>query len=309
MKFHSQSSKLKANEAGGLIEQFKAEGRVISLFDRAVNIRFAPNRLLSVVRDSDQMTAMSVKCPAFFHELKSNNIQLMIGGPVSIEGGCLSLAGLQIDLSSAHGFSGFIDPNIFPLFDAAKVFLIQNILCKTGRREGLLGLLDGNPTENIFAGKGLEIVQRMLNAPASQLYEHLAGFVGLGVGFTPSGDDLICGFLLGLNVYRLSGGRGVHDVDQTGENHIIQASNGTTDGGRALVAMAVQNRFPAFLLAVVQELTTTHTEADISRIVAVTVRYGHTSGTDALAGFLLFYKILNHVNCRKLELAKERIAA
>lgn len=294
MKTQSLSIKLRPDSIGELITQIQAQGRVVSIFHKAVNIRTTQGMLISLVESNEQMTALSIKCPVFFSRLQSEQISLCVGDVVSLTNAYLYIAGIQIDVTSPYRFTGFITPNSFYMFDPEKIFLIQATLFKVGKREGLLGLIHKESHKNIFVQKGQDILTRLLNSQPPTFFKILSEFVGLGPGFTPSGDDLICGFLLGLSLHQVSSHPWFPVLTPTDKNTILHAAAGTSDGGRMLLSMAVQGRYPVFLLLAAQRLGNTTEATDIHKTIAAAITCGHTSGTDALVGLLLFFKILNN---------------
>ena len=284
------------NEVGQLVCELSEEGRVVSIFENAVNIRISNGLLVSLVASSEQMTPMSVKCPDVFNRLMTRQLMLKVGDTVRIRHGRLTTGRLQIDLHATHRFDGTVDHRLTGRMDPDKIKAFRTAICALGRKRGMLGLIDEQQIDNPFVQKGIHVRDSILKARRSRLSELMTGFVGLGTGFTPSGDDLICGFLLGERVDAISATRGQPEkgkkkhrpFDAQEKLTIWRAAAGTNDGGRTLIWMALQDRFPGFLLGAVTELVKTEVTADIFRVVKAAVNRGHTSGTDALVGFLLY---------------------
>ena len=82
MKSESFHNLLIPNEIGELVDQFITEGRIVSIFDTVVNIQLGQGIIISLVKYSNQMTALSIKCPAFFKELQSKQLTLLVGEAV-----------------------------------------------------------------------------------------------------------------------------------------------------------------------------------------------------------------------------------
>lgn len=301
MRAVRQTIKQKPDEVGQLVCDLMAEGRIVSIFDKTVNILIPQGLLVSLVERHDQMTPMSVRCPAVFDSLRSRRLKLRKGDAVCIRSDRLTTGGLRIDLMTARRFQGIVNGNLTCRFDSTKISAFDRVLSTVGRREGLLGLIDGKLSNNPFTQKGLAMRNRILGSPRSRMAENLAEFAGLGVGFTPSGDDLICGFLLGQKVCAMSVWKPKShrresqppSLDEAEKEIIWRAAARTNDGGRTLIWMALQDRFPGFLLDAAAGLAKAEKTAAISLIVGAAVSRGHTSGTDALVGLLLYLQRFN----------------
>jgi hypothetical protein len=99
--------------------------------------------------------------------------------------------------------------------------------------------------------------------------------LGRGPGLTPSGDDLLAGFLLGCRAF----GRDVADVEAAVED----GAHRTTALSAALLRHAVAGRCLPEVAAVVHGLVA----GDLDRALAALLRVGHTSGTALGRGLLL----------------------
>ena len=292
------------NEVGQLVCELTAEGRIVSIFDKAVNILIPQELLVSLVRHTKQMTPMSVKCPAFFEDLRSRQLRLRLGEMARIGKERLTIGNRQIDLKTARSFQGFPACNRLGWFEPDKMSACRRVLCLVGRKGGLLGLLDEKEAENPFVQKGLGLRDGLIRSRRSRMVACLTKFVGLGVGFTPAGDDLICGFLLGQKVLGLSNANLNPDrrelkpepLSEEEKRSIWTKTAQTNAGGRTLIWMALQGRFPGFLLDAVAGLSKAQGTPDIFRVLNTAVSRGHTSGTDALVGFLLYLQMFDQEN-------------
>jgi hypothetical protein len=126
----------------------------------------------------------------------------------------------------------------------------------------------------------------------------MANLVGLGIGLTPSGDDFLTGVLLAEQMVQ---GAGLTHEVQVARQEIAEALPYTTAAGRTLLWQALQGRFPAYLLELARGFcrrpaaTPMHrhsVEADLTWCLQRVLAHGHTSGTDAVVGFLWY---LEHV--------------
>ena len=112
----------------------------------------------------------------------------------------------------------------------------------------------------------------------------LAGLVGLGIGFTPSGDDLVVGFLA---AQALLAGDESADAGR-GRALLVERAASTTLPGATIVRQAAEDRFPAYLCRFAEEFAVALIRPAARRIGEATAQaasHGHSSGTDALVGF------------------------
>ncbi|MGD9248740.1 MAG: DUF2877 domain-containing protein [Desulfobacteraceae bacterium] len=288
-------------ETGALVFSLDESGTIVSVFDKAINIRVSDRRLVSIVRHAAAMTPMSVLCPRLLDRGESFGI----GQRVSFSDGILAADGWHLDMRGSSRFEGH--PTVDKPFcmDAQKLDLFEKILHFSGQKDGLLGItLDGEP-RNRFVGQGRKIVQKIQTHDTAQLARHLAEFTGLGPGFTPAGDDLISGFLMGEALAQTEHRLFLDAVpvarclmpDTTSKAVLWKAAAGTCDAGRTLIWMALRRHFPRFLCRAAAELGRAETSKDMLAMVTHATRYGHTSGTDALTGLLLYFKTrLRHIH-------------
>jgi hypothetical protein len=139
-----------------------------------------------------------------------------------------------------------------------------------------------------------------LRSQRTGLLSGLGRLVGLGIGFTPSGDDLVTGFLLGERLARLASMRSSETDCKDSQRatfpiiekeDIRNARNRTTTAGWTLLFQALQGRFPAYLIEAVKGLFRGTDPEDHYAVVKRAARHGATSGTDALVGLYLYMDI------------------
>ncbi len=106
----------------------------------------------------------------------------------------------------------------------------------------------------------------------------VSSMIGRGPGLTPSGDDVLAGFLLGCRAFERDAGA----VPQ----QVAAAAHRTTDLSAALLHHAIAGRCLPEVVAVVQALGGLH-GGDLERPLAALLRVGHTSGAALGQGLLL----------------------
>lgn len=248
-------------------DPFTAE--VLSTHSRVVNLLLPEGLLVSLVRDSEDMTALSIEVP----ELPTGDAAsgAFSQGAFSRRGTVIRSASLTVSLGTERRFTGKPLAGGFP--ERLGESLRAAILRLSGD-DGFASVL--SKPRNVFARKAAEI-----------LAEGLAGLpklLGLGIGFTPSGDDFLTGYLMASDLRGASAGGLRRSIEER--------LAGTTPGGRTLLYLAVRKSYPCYLLRFWRGLRL----VDGTRISATTVSeavrgartHGETSGLDAVAGFAWF---------------------
>ncbi len=101
----------------------------------------------------------------------------------------------------------------------------------------------------------------------------IARLVGLGGGFTPSGDDFVSGVLAAEILL------GTRLVDH---DEVERALSKTTAGGASLLRVALAGYPPTYQLRIVDALAT----GRVAEAIRIARSHGHSSGLDALTGLL-----------------------
>ena len=105
---------------------------------------------------------------------------------------------------------------------------------------------------------------------------HLAGsLVGAGSGLTPSGDDLLAGFLVGASSFGVP-------AERLRDAVLAQPPGATTDLSSALLGHAARGESTPEVSAFVLELSGVHSEGE--RALGDLLRLGHTSGIALATG-------------------------
>lgn len=109
--------------------------------------------------------------------------------------------------------------------------------------------------------------------------------IGLGPGITPSGDDILIGFLAGL--YSMAGHRkGAPDFIHAFGNTLLRVSKETNDISRTYIRHAVKGEFSSSMSALIKVIN----NGDEGRLITVTkdvMGVGHSSGMDSITGLLI----------------------
>jgi hypothetical protein len=291
----SHETQFQAEQTGVLICSLCGEGKVVSVYPRAVNIRHSHGLLVSVIEHAEQMTALSLHVPSYF---QSPGARMQTGARVRFGKDRLSFDGFCIDFDQDRPWEATLASRDVHGFCLSKTAIFREALLQQGKRGGLLGLIRAGKEQNPFVRKAAGILRRGVQQTSDgSTVTGLSRLVGLGPGLTPSGDDFIAGFLLGeeiLALLRVAQDTGGGGTDQpviplkTNKGELWQRLSKTNDGGRTLLYQTLLGYFPKYLLSVAKNVGKAQTSKDMADAVGRAVSHGETSGTDALVG-LWFY--------------------
>ncbi len=114
----------------------------------------------------------------------------------------------------------------------------------------------------------------------------LGSLIGLGPGLTPSGDDLIAGYLGGLWCAAGDDDKRAGFVSGLGEL-VIRLSKGTTDISRTYLLHAAHAQISGRLTRLAQSICAGESPQLVLGNAQAAMQVGHTSGADAVTGLLL----------------------
>ena len=266
---------LDARHLGVLVpDSFDAE--VLSVHSRVVNLLLPSGVLVSLVRNPGDMTALAIQVP----ELDPGRI-----GSVTFSRRGAYLrgipAGVAVSLEGARGFAG--RPLRGRFFEGAAQELRSAVL-RRGSEEGFASLL--SRPRNAFARRAASIVAEGPGA--------FSRLVGLGIGFTPSGDDFLTGYLMASELWSRFHRRsdGADEKTPALGASIEERLGSTTPGGRTLLSLALRGSYPCYLLRFWRSLRgldgTRGSTAAVEQAVRRVAEHGETSGLDAVTGFVCF---------------------
>ena len=151
----------------------------------------------------------------------------------------------------------------------------------------------GNPTHTKphsgIPQKVTESVQALLQA--TQKFDLTGAFalrelIGLGSGLTPSGDDLLVGYLAGLWCVMDEKSKHQEFVSGLGRK-IVRLSRRTNDISRTYLYHAARGQVSSRLAALAGAISRGESGEPLLAIAEDAMRIGHTSGMDAVTGLLL----------------------
>jgi hypothetical protein len=265
----------------GLLAELAGEAtwRVHSVFDRVVNLEGRHGLLAVAARGVGNAPRTLVVDTTDF---RGHGIG--VGCVVDQRDGNLRLGALTVRTGNARVWQGRLPPPIGAIADPRQA--IGSTLLAHGRPGGAL-VAETPPGRGGLAGAmGLAVgaaIDRLVSVAstgrATEIRAAIVRLAGLGIGLTPSGDDVLVGaFVTG----RWLGGMAGQVADAGGG---LDFSGLTTRLGAAALAAAHAGQGPQPL----HELLDAIADGGRGRIARATValtRLGHTSGTDMAVGVL-----------------------
>jgi hypothetical protein len=268
---------------------------VQAVFPRAVNIA-VDTCCISLVSDQQAMTSLSLTVPGLFQpERQSLRAAIQPATVVDMVGTHLRLTidaatTLEIALSGAARWDGSLRASDVRGLALHRTDTLARLLCRHGRAGGMLGLYAGETATSPLLWPTIV----SLRTEAERPQDRLSRLVGCGIGLTPSGDDFLTGVLLADCMVMYAGSASRVPIDR---QEIAAALERTSTAGRTLLWQALQGAFPAYLLALVGWFSGAQAvsvasldsdEADFEPCLVRMLEHGHTSGTDAVVGFLWY---------------------
>jgi len=139
-----------------------------------------------------------------------------------------------------------------------------------------------------------KLMQGYLRKDGPALQQGVKGLIGLGSGLTPSGDDLLLGFIGALGaVSKRMNGPEMESILEAIRDHLYENRQGTTFISANLLAFACAGRVADPILNVIRSLLFEETAAVMERL-EVLLQQGDSSGSEVLLGILLALSPLPH---------------
>jgi hypothetical protein len=150
----------------------------------------------------------------------------------------------------------------------------------------VLGMPEQASRQNLdFSTKITRLQTACRDRQVQAIAEALGDFLGLGPGLTPSGDDLVSGYLLAAHRW---GEQLTPALDFAAVNKTIlaRARRATSDLSASLIACAARGQADERLVLALDGIVTGTPEADTC--IAALAGWGSSSGFDALVGMALY---------------------
>jgi len=206
------------------------------------------------------------------------------GDPVILEDGCLRIGPVSFPVTGSEPWDPVIRIHSTDLVPEA-VEGCRDLVVREAPPHSLAALLpalredgvaDLEPWQRNALRHARQLMQGASTGSLGKVRKGAMGLVGLGPGLTPSGDDFLCGFLLGLFI---AGERRPIRV-------ILDAAKATHRISRAYVWAAARGGAAEVWHRLLFALCTARGWQQATRAI---LRTGETSGADALTGFLAWW--------------------
>lgn len=261
--------------------------RVLNVFDRACNMVNPHGDVLAVVTSERGLTPFAVVVAAGdaapFRVVTDSS-------QVRVQGHYLHLGSLTIDFSTACPWNAAPGwPSIRRVFaDGACLAEIAARTFGHGLHGSLLGLFAPAGQAGSLPSAlrtraqpaALDLAAGMTAGSVDRCVAGVHGLAGLGGGLTPAGDDFILGVLLAAWAGLYGPG-----AERLGAPIAEAATPRTTTLSAAYLRAAARGECSVYWHRVFEALLRSDA-ADLSAALLSLLAVGHTSGADALAGFL-----------------------
>jgi hypothetical protein len=270
-----------------LVPRIIRKATVVSVYGRAANILLGDGLLLSLVAGQEQMSSLAVAVP----ELFEGGAFLREGSAAGRTGGGILAGDTWIDLGTAEPWSGLAAQAAMEV-GGETIRMLEDSLRELGKAQGLLPAVVSGLPANRFADRARGVLRAACAQGSPSVPAGLSGLVGLGPGFTPAGDDFLCGALLGERLSRpiASPGRSGRRLWRrqlwAGGQELEKRLGRTNSAGKTLLWLALRGHFPGYLLQAARELLAAGGPAQMRAAVRRAAAHGESSGSDALAGLL-----------------------
>ena len=261
----------------------------LHVFKRVCNLANAQDQVLSLVLSPAEMSPLTLEIECATH-VDDLTMHIQADSPVDIDGDILRVGALALRIFPLEPWPAT------PAWQATRATVldwadllgaIEAQLLSNHSPEGFAVLLSppGDQQRSIWQQHALAPVERLLDGIAAhdlhRISEGAGDLAGLGTGLTPSGDDFLIGVMFALwstlepehasslSAALFSATSGRTNIIST--NYLERAAMGEASQAWHDLILALSQQDAAGLTAPVQSL----------------IQLGHSSGQDALTGFLL----------------------
>jgi hypothetical protein len=287
---------LSALSAGYAVPPANFDATVHSIFNTAVNLRPGnTDLLLTLVAASQADLPQGIRCDT---PVDFSFAQIDLGKDVYCQAGTLyfknsilavgfercrrwrcDLSALRTDLANPASMEAW--KCAWRLVNEYQENLAAGVLAKA--------LLQSNKNgQSSISRRVGEAIQALVESTRSDKLDDLSALtrlVGLGSGLTPSGDDILVGYLAGLwcSVRDYSERR--QFIAELGQA-IIHLSRRTNDISRTYLYHAAHGQVSSRLASLATALSYPESLAQVTLAAETAMRSGHSSGMDAVTGLL-----------------------
>lgn len=283
---------LHAASIGEAVPRIAFDAQVQSVFDSAVNLRLADeNRLVTLLISDHYDLPQGIRI-----WLKDIPLQtLTVGLCAASRGGILRFdsSPLSVDLRGAPIWMCRISELNLDMesLAAQKACAITWDLLNREQRDKnadiiadeLLQANTGSPLSRRISQPMMELVASVEQFDVQGAVHAAKKMIGLGPGVTPSGDDILIGFLAGL--WSMAGQYPTQpSFIRSFGTELIKLAQKTGEISRTYIFHATQGQFSSSLSHLVEAIAT---GGDVEAAAQTAMRVGHSSGMDSVTGLLI----------------------
>jgi len=272
------------------------EARILCVFERSCTLTRADGKLFSLVTAGIGPGPFAMVI-APRHEPSNSNIQsfsgIRVDAPITIRNGIISLDWLVVDGSGVEIWNPQPDwPAVTSRIIIKKSLELRNLIKLHGPSGSMADLITGaelNQSQQLVRDVWPNLAKGLGELDLSRYQDQISQITGLGGGLTPAGDDFLLGMMLAIwcclpppEAKRLA-------------FDIVSATVGrTTNLSAAWLEAAGKGEATQYWHALIEALAR-GAPLSLQRAGRRIIGIGHTSGADALTGFLLVAEILSTV--------------
>ena len=267
--------------------------RVLHVFPAACNLVNSQNSVLSLVKDQDSLSPFSalISNPVGSAPTEIRFVDWIdIDTPVSLSSTFLSIGEITLSVDHARLWNPqFTWTDFAPDTLGAAIPVIEESLSTVAPSGSLFDILHGGSFSGLLGialSAWQELQSGLLSEDPMLIASGTRKLAGLGEGLTPAGDDFLLGIIYALRII------GQKNAEKTIQVIVQESTPRTTSLSAAWIyaaGLAEAGIIWHWFLRSIQSENADEIAAITRRIGTV----GHTSGSDALAGFLAVSKLLN----------------
>lgn len=280
MDLYSDQFRLKASWTGSIVNNtvdWSIKGGLLSIhsvFKNAVNIK-TQGGLISVVTKSIGKSAAYIVIDQEIDFLKA---EIKAGDFVKVNDKCLIFNGFLVDMNSSQVWKGILDCDFQWEKSEIDSENIMTLKASTDRYAAQNSAWEKLHFDKDFSEK----INRLKCIHPS---EAVKGLIGLGPGLTPSGDDVLLGFLSIVNNCK-----DFKPVKEAFINEILTSLKYTSDISGHFLKMAAENHYHEYVQNLIYSIVKGRPESvtiSVKRLLGI----GATSGTDIATGMYLGFSV------------------
>lgn len=285
---------LRAISIGYAVPDGNFAASIHSVFRSALNLRLqADEHLLTLIMSGEGDLPQGIRLNApdsfSFEDFRLGELVICRNGLLHFEGNSLN-----VQLSKARRWKCDLPALKFDPADPAGSAAWRFVWDLLNERQRLVAseiVADELLKESVRAGvsrTSSEAMRDLIHTTRRyDLNPSAAGsLIGLGPGLTPSGDDLLVGYLTGLWCTVRGGSERMQFIASLGKT-IIDLSSQTNDISRTYLYHAAHGQVSNRLANLAEGICRGEDREPLGEIAAAAFKVGHTSGMDAAAGLLV----------------------